>query len=203
MEAVAKSELYSATAAAAVADMLGADTPSIKEGISKIKPVSGRMQRLNGSKDSLLLDESYNASPKAVMAALDSLYQMEAPQKIAVLGNMNELGQLSQQAHIDIGEYCEPKQLDLVVTIGPDANKYSAPAAQARGCRVIACKDPYEAGKAVKKALKPKAVVLVKGSQNNVYAEETVKLLLADPGDAQLLVRQSREWMQKKAKNFS
>ena len=203
MEAVAKSELYSATSAAAVADMLDMDEQSILEGITKIKPVSGRMQRLNGLKESLILDESYNASPKAVMAALDSLYQMDAPQKIAVLGNMNELGHLSEQAHIDIGNYCEPKQLDFVVTIGPDANQYLASTAKAKGCKVITCEDPYQAGKVVKAQLKKGAVILVKGSQNNVYAEETIKSLLADPGDIQLLVRQSREWIAKKAKNFS
>lgn len=203
MEAVGKGELYSATAAAAIADMLDVDAQNIVEGIHSIRPVSGRMQRLNGIHDSMILDESYNASPDAVMAALDSLYQIEASQKIAVLGNMNELGDLSRQSHIDIGNYCEPKQLDLVVTIGPDANEFLAPAAQARGCKVKTCKTPYEAGEFVKNQLESKAVVLVKGSQNNVYAEEAVKLLLADPGDAQLLVRQSRAWMAKKRKNFS
>lgn len=202
MEAVAKSELYSATAAATVADILAMDMASIKEGIAKIKPVSGRMQRLEGIKQSLLLDESYNASPKAVMAALDSLYQMQAPQKIALLGNMNELGDLTEQSHRDIGEYCEPEQLDLVITLGPEANSYLAPAAKARGCQVVTCETPYEAGEIIAKHLKPKAVVLIKGSQNNVYAEEAIKPLLANPSDAKLLVRQSRDWMHKKAKNF-
>lgn len=203
MEAVAKSELYSAVSAAAVADILGADKQSIVDGIAKIRPVSGRMQRLAGIKNSLILDESYNASPDAVKAALDSLYQMEAPQKIAVLGNMNELGAVSEQSHRDIGNYCEPKQLDLVVTIGPDANKFLAQAAEDKGCRVVRCQNPYDAGEVVQQHLAPKAVILVKGSQNNVYAEETVKMLLAEHGDAKLLVRQSRSWMAKKAKNFS
>lgn len=202
MEAVAKSELYSAVAGASVADILAADKTSIKDGIAKIKPVSGRMQRLRGIKSSLILDESYNASPKAMMAALDSLYQMQAPQKIALLGNMNELGHTAKQAHIDVGDYCEPGQLDLVVTLGPEANEYLAPAATARGCQVITCTSPYEAGEVIKQHLSTKAVVLIKGSQNNVYAEEAIKPLLADPGDAKLLVRQSRDWMHKKAKNF-
>jgi UDP-N-acetylmuramoyl-tripeptide--D-alanyl-D-alanine ligase len=160
------------------------------------------MQRLKGIKDSLILDESYNASPDAVMAALDSLYQMQAPQKIALLGNMNELGDLSKQAHIDVGEYCEAKQLDLVVTLGPDANKYLAPAAEAKGCQVKIFTHPSKAGQFIRDQIKTGATILVKGSQNTVYAEEAIKELLADPGDAKLLVRQSKDWLLKKEASF-
>lgn len=202
MEAVAKSQLYSATAAAAVADKLGLKSELIRQGISQIQPVSGRMQRLKGLHDSLILDETYNASPVAVKAALDGLYMMKAPQKIAILGNMNELGKFSADAHTEVGKYCEPRQLDLVVTIGPDANKYLAPAAAKRGCTVKTFTDPYEAGEFVKSELLAHAVVLAKGSQNKVFAEEAVKVLLANPEDAQQLVRQSRQWLKKKRKNF-
>lgn len=203
MQAIAKSEVYSGTAAAVVSDLLKIEAAQIAEGIAQIQPVSGRMQRLNGVKKSLILDETYNASPDAVMAALDTVYALKAPQKIAILGNMNELGEMSAQAHADVGAYCEPKQLDLVVTIGPDANEYLAPAAAARGCMVKAFKDPYAAGEFVKNHIQEGAIILAKGSQNNVYAEEAVKPLLADPRDAAKLVRQSASWQKVKQKNFS
>lgn len=203
MEAFAKSELYSATLAAAVADKLGLSTGQIKKGITKLKPVSGRMQRLKGLKDSLILDETYNASPEAVKSALDSLYMINAPQKIAILGNMNELGHYSEASHREIGEYCDPKQLDLVVTIGPDANEYLAPAAVEQGCLVKTFTDPYSAGEFVKSELKTGAVILAKGSQNKVYAEEAIKALLANPNDFNRLVRQSPDWLKKKQKNFN
>jgi hypothetical protein len=61
---------------------------------------------------------------------------------------------------------------------------------------------PYDAGKFVSGKLKPKAVVLAKGSQNGVFAEEAVKLLLAHPGDAEKLVRQSAYWLNRKARQF-
>lgn len=202
MQAVAKSELYSATAAAVVAEKLGLSDAQIKKGVAKLEAVSGRMQRLKGIKDSLILDETYNASPVAVKAALDSLYVIKAPQKIAILGNMNELGKYSEDAHREIGEYCDPKQLDLVVTIGPDANEFLAPAAKKKGCTVKAFTDPYEAGEFVKDQVKSKAVILAKGSQNLVYAEEAVKPLLANPADFARLVRQSPDWLKKKQKNF-
>lgn len=203
MEAVAKSEVYSATAGATVADLLGMNATDIAKGIAAILPVSGRMQRLDGIQQSLILDETYNASPDAVMAALDTLYALEAPQKIAILGNMNELGQSSAEAHIQVGEYCDSNQLDLVVTIGPDANEYLAAAATAKGCLVKAFDNPYDAGEFVKQHVRPKAIILAKGSQNNVYAEEALKPLLADPADMNKLVRQSANWIKTKEKNFS
>lgn len=202
LEAVAKSEVYSATAAAVVADKLGVESSNITKAVTAIKPVSGRMQRLKGIHNSTILDETYNASPEAVKAALDSLYEFDAPQKIAVLGNMNELGKFSPDAHAEIGKYCDAKQLGLVVTIGPDANEYLAPAAVEQGCLVKTFTDPYSAGEFVKSQIQVGAVVLVKGSQNKVYAEETVKLLLADSKDAERLVRQSPDWMAKKKANF-
>lgn len=200
--AVAQSEVYSATAAALVAKKLGLTDNQIEAGIAKIQPVSGRMRRLAGIHGSTIYDETYNASPEAVKAALDSLYATQAPQKIAILGNMNELGRFSAQYHTEVGEYCDSRQLQLVVTIGPDANQYLAPAAMKQGCLVRTFDDPYSAGEFVKSQLQPGAVILAKGSQNRVFAEEAVKLLLAHPSDAQQLVRQSTQWLRKKQKQF-
>jgi UDP-N-acetylmuramoyl-tripeptide--D-alanyl-D-alanine ligase len=203
MEAVSTAELYSATVAATIAHKLGLSEVQIKEGISELKPVAGRMQRLEGIKNSLIIDETYNASPVAVMAALDSLYAMKGSQKIAILGNMNELGALSEEAHRDIGKYCEPMQLDLVVTIGPDANEFTAMEAKANGCQVATFNNPYDAGEFVRDRLKSGAIILAKGSQNGVFAEEAVKLLLKNKDDEKRLVRQDAEWLKKKQRNFT
>ena len=89
-----------------------------------------------------------------------------------------------------------------MVTIGPDANKYLAQTAEAKGCKVKQFDDPYSVGEYLKSIVKKGALILVKGSQNRVFAEETVKLLLADPKDSEKLVRQSAEWLKKKAKSF-
>ena len=197
-----KAEQYSVLAACAVAEKLGLTEKEIKQGISKIKPVPGRMQKLAGINGSTIIDDSYNSSPDAAKMALDSLYQLAAPQKIAVLGNMNELGSYSEQAHREIGEYCDPKHLDLVITIGPDANEFLAPAAESKGCRVERFDSPYLAGNFLKDNMKPKAAVLVKGSQNKVFAEEAIKSVLADGADISKLVRQSPAWLAKKQKMF-
>ena len=201
-ELVSEPQLYSVTAAIAVAAELGLDAETIKKGLANIHPVSGRMQRLNGVNDSLIIDDTYNASPDATKAALDTLYRIKAAHKIAVLGNMNELGEYSEASHKEIGAYCDPKQLELVLTIGPDANKYLAPAAEAKGCKVTTFDSPYTAGDYLKPIIKEGTVILAKGSQNKVFAEETVKIILADPKGASKLVRQNADWLKIKAKAF-
>jgi len=202
MEGIARVQLYSALAVTAVASDLGMSAEETVEGLAAIGPVAGRMQQLKGIRDSLILDETYNSSPEATKAALDTLYELEAPQKIALLGNMNELGDYSAEAHRDVGDYCDPKKLDLVVTIGEHANRVLAPAARARGCTVEVCQSPYEAGEYLKEHVKKGAVVLAKGSQNGVYAEEAIKYILNDPEDAKLLVRQSKHWLAIKRRRF-
>jgi hypothetical protein len=111
---------------------------------------------------------------------------------------MNELGGYSDKEHKRIGEYCDPHELSFLATIGPDANKYLAPAAAARGCLVKSFENPIDAGKFVKERLRQDTVVLVKGSQNGVFAEEAIKPMLALPADENKLVRQSRYWMRLK-----
>ena len=202
LHAVAKSEVYSATAAVVIGDMLGLSEAQIRKGVEKLRPVSGRMQRLKGVRNSVILDETYNASPDAVIAALDSLYAFKAKHKIAILGSMNELGHMSSEAHSAVGKYCNPAYIDLLVTIGSDANALIAEEATKNGCRVATFEDPYAAGKYVREHVKEGSVILAKGSQNGVYAEEAIKQLLADSKDAKYLVRQSKSWLKKKRKSF-
>ncbi len=196
---VSEAELYSVLASISVAHTLGLDKSEILKGIQKIQPVAGRMRRLPGINNSLILDDTYNASPEATKAALKTLYQLDTQQRIAILGNMNELGGYSQSAHTEVGEFCDPTKLSLVVTLGPDANEYLATAASKRGCNVQTASSPYEAADIVKSKLKSGAIILAKGSQNGVFAEEAVKRLLANPADVQKLVRQSPEWLRTKS----
>jgi UDP-N-acetylmuramoyl-tripeptide--D-alanyl-D-alanine ligase len=201
-EQVTEPQLYSICAAVSVGTELDMTTSAVDKGIRSIKPVSGRMQHLNGLSGALILDDSYNASPEAMIGALDTLYRMNASQKIAILGNMNELGSYAEKEHKRIGEYCDPHELSFIATIGPDANKYLAPAAAARGCLVKTFDNPIDAGKFVKERLRQDTVVLVKGSQNGVFAEEAAKQLLALPADADKLVRQSGYWMRLKRRTL-
>jgi UDP-N-acetylmuramoyl-tripeptide--D-alanyl-D-alanine ligase len=191
-----------ALAAAASGHLLGLPLDDIRKGVAEISAFAGRMQVLYGKQGSTIIDDTYNATPVAAKAALDVIYGGEAPQRIAILGSMNELGDYSPEAHRIVGEYCDPEKLDLVITIGEDAKEYLAPAAKERGCQVKTFLDPYKAGAFVRKQLQEGAVVLAKGSQNGVFAEEAIKALLLDKADEAKLVRQSAYWMSVKAKQF-
>lgn len=203
---VGRHSLSALLAAATVAHEMGVDTAVIAGSLATINAVNGRMSLLPGVHESTLIDDTYNAaSPIGVLAALDTLAEMKG-NKIAVLGNMNELGAKSESAHREVGA-AAAKVADLLVVIGPDAEKYLAPAAIEAGMdrsHVKVFHTPYEAGHYLKKRVTKGDVVLVKGSQNRVFAEEVSRILL-DPklNPAHVLVRQSDFWKRKKKKAFT
>lgn len=192
---VGRHSLYSLLAAATTAQLLGMDEKSIRRGLQNVTPIPGRMQLLEGKKHSKLIDDTYNSSPDAAIAALNTLYALPGKQRIALLGSMNELGKMTPLAHRNVGSHCDPKKLDLVITLGEAANKYTAKAARKRGCEVIETMSPYAAAEVILDHLKTHATVLIKGSQNGVFAEEAVKLLLKNPKDSTHLVRQTPYWL--------
>lgn len=192
-----------ALAAIACADMLEYPHDKIANGLADLKPFAGRMRLFDGIKNTTIIDDTYNASPEAVSAALAVLSaESTATQRIAVLGSMNELGKTSKKAHEEIGKSIDPAKIDLVVTIGKEAEKYLAPAATAARNSVVSFVNPHEAGEYVREYATEGAAILFKGSQNGVFAEEAIKPLLRNKADAKKLVRQSAGWMKKKRKQF-
>jgi UDP-N-acetylmuramoyl-tripeptide--D-alanyl-D-alanine ligase len=192
-----------AIAAAAVAVKLGLSASEITSGLGKIRPVPGRMNLLRGVKNSILIDDSYNSSPLAVSSALKALYALSVPQKIAVLGSMNELGTSSEAEHQALGELCDPNQLAWVVTVGDEAMTHTAPVAKRRGCQVKSFKTALEAGAFVHQVIDAEAAVLFKGSEGRIYLEEAIKIVLHSTDDEKQLVRQTPAWMQTKTTFFS
>ena len=199
---IGKQGLPALACATLIARALELTQSEIENGIQKCTPLPGRMNVLEGYKGAVLIDDTYNASPEATTAALDTLYELPSKDKIAILGQMNELGEHSKKFHQQVGTYCSPKQLSLVVTIGDDANNYLAVAAEKNGCRVVRCPTPYHAADVVLPLMHKGTTVLAKGSQNAVYAEESVKLLLKNTQDVKKLVRQSPIWIKKKDQDF-
>ncbi|MEI9914318.1 MAG: UDP-N-acetylmuramoyl-tripeptide--D-alanyl-D-alanine ligase [Candidatus Saccharibacteria bacterium] len=190
-------------AAVAATHLLGISPYDIINGVAAVEPVAGRLRVLRGIKASTIIDDSYNASPTAVEAGLDILYSLKSDQRIAILGSMNELGDFSAEAHREVGSYCDPAKLSLVVTIGAEAEQNLAPAAIKAGCSVKSFQSPYDAGLFVVEQVDAKdTLILAEGSQNRIFTEEAVKLLLADKNDASKLVRQSGYWLGIKARQF-
>jgi UDP-N-acetylmuramoyl-tripeptide--D-alanyl-D-alanine ligase len=195
--------LRSAVAAGAVGIKLGMDTGKIVSGLAKVRSIPGRMNVLRGVNETTIIDDSYNSSPLAAASSLRTLYQLSTPQKIAVLGDMNELGSVSDVEHEALGKMCDPSQLAWVVTVGSQAEKFIAPAAKMRGCQVKVCKNALEAGSFVHSVLEPHAVILFKGSQDRIYLEEAIKVILHSTDDQKFLVRQSSPWVEIKDNYFS
>ncbi len=204
LKVIGEHSLQALTAAGTVGVLCGLTVDQIAAGLRSVEPVCGRMQLLRGINSSII-DDSYNSSPEACKAALDTLYRLEVAHRIAVLGTMNEMGGYSPQAHREVGMYCDPAVLGLVVTIGKEAEEFLGAAARERGCTVKSFMSPYEAGKFIREHLRQLpayAAILVKGSQNQVFAEESIKAFLADPADEAKLVRQSEFWMRRKRQQF-
>ncbi len=202
IKVVGEHSLRPVMGAVAVAVKMGLTADDIAAGLQLIRPVPGRMNILRGLNDATIIDDTYNSSPIAASSALQALYGMQAPQRIAVLGDMNELGGVSAAEHEALGKLCDPSLLAWVITIGEQSEKYLAPAARLRGCQVQCFKNAIDAGTFAHKVMERDAAVLVKGSQGNVYSEEAVKIL-SMMGDDDELVRQSPQWLKIKADFFS
>lgn len=202
IKVIGEHSLRPAMGAVAVAVKLGLSADQIAAGLALLRPVPGRMNILRGINDTIIIDDSYNSSPIAASGALQALYGLQVPQRVAMLGSMNELGSSSPEEHRKLGELCDPSLLSWVITVGDDAENYLAPAARARGCQVKCFKSAIDAGAFARSVLEPGAAVLAKGSQNGGYLEEAVKVLCLMSDDSEL-VRQSETWMQTKNAFFS
>lgn len=196
--------LRAVAAAIAVALEFGMSVAEIQNALLKIRPTPGRMNLLDGLKGSMIIDDTYNSSPAAAKEALRALYSFPAEgHRIAVLGSMSGLGETSAEAHREIGSLCNPSLLEWVITIGEEANQFLAPAAQANGCQVRSFTNALEAGGFVNRVLRPRSVVLFKGSPDQVFTEEALKIILLNIKDHDKLVRQSPEWLRRKSDYFS
>ncbi len=202
LKVVGEHSIRAVVAAGAVATRLGFSAAEAAKAMENVRAVKGRMNILRGLNNAVLIDDTYNSSPLATTSALRALYQMNVPQKIAVLGSMNELGDTSAQEHEAIGLLCDSMQLAYVVTVGEEAAKYLAPAAKRKGCQTVSFRTALEAGAFVHKYLEEGAAVLFKGSQGGIYLEEAVKIVLHSTDDEDKLVRQSPAWLEKKRAFF-
>lgn len=179
----------SVLAAFAVAAALGLDLARVAEAFRDFKTPPGRMRLISGVNGSLIVDDSYNASPVAMREALSALASLEvAGKKIAVLGGMAELGKFSAEEHRKVGELAL-RSCDKLILVGKLAKgmKLDAP--------VQYFETSGEAKDALARDIRAGDVVLIKGSQS-VRMERVVKTLMKKSERAkELLVRQEWEWL--------
>ena len=113
--------IYPAAMAIAIGEHLGLTKAELLSGIAAYRPVGSRMHLVRCSSGRIIIDDCYNANPQAMAEALRILAQTEHPRRMAVLGDMGELGDLTEQAHRDMGTLARTLGLDTVIAIGPKA----------------------------------------------------------------------------------
>ena len=235
--------LLSVIAAAAVGKALGMHVEDMVQPLSTYEPPKGRMRLLPGLKGSLIIDDTYNSSPAAVEAALDTLKMIVSPsseratpsggitpeqhtlpgratpsggitpeqhtlpgratpsggitpgRRIAVLGDMLELGRHSVDEHRKVGAYAATR-VDLLVTVGFRARDIAQGALDAGmpDGSILQYEDAAKAGEELQTMVGVNDRILVKGSQS-IRTEKIVERLMLEPEHARdLLVRQETNW---------
>jgi UDP-N-acetylmuramoyl-tripeptide--D-alanyl-D-alanine ligase len=196
--ALGRPRIYSALAALVASRCVGVDLASAAASLSRWPATPGRMHILKGIRESIIIDDTYNSSPVAALAALDTLKSVAATgRRIAMMGDMLELGRYSVDAHKLVGTRAA-ETTDLLITVGFRA-RVMAEAALDAGMRDDQVRS-YEqdeaerAGLELEKQIAGGDVVLVKGSQS-IRMERAVATIMAEPQKAaELLVRQEEEW---------
>ena len=156
-----------ALAAAAAASALGVEPAAIAAGLEAFQPCPGRMELIELPGDIVILEDSYNANPLSVRAALDALYDLGAPgRRIAVLGDMLELGTSAEELHHQIGRVAA-ERVDRLFTCGPLAREIARGAVEAGlpEDQVFAAATHEELTGRLLAVLQPGSRVLVKGSR--------------------------------------
>lgn len=160
-----KAQAYAAAAAAAVGLIFGMNLVKIAEALKNYKPIRGRMTLIDGIKESLILDDSYNAAPLSMRAALETLTALRSKRKIAVLGDMLEIGSFTLEAHEEVGMLVA-KSANVLVTVGARA-KFIAEQAKKSGLQrknIFSFETVEEAQLPVQDMIRKGDLVLVKGS---------------------------------------
>lgn len=194
-EVVGKSPVYAALPALAVARELAIPIEHACASLRDADKPKGRMRLLQGMNGSILIDDTYNASPKATEHGLDTLASLEAERKIAVLGDMLELGHHTKEEHYKIGKVAA-KSCHKLFAVGIRARGIAEGALDAKMSdeNIMECDSSIEAGKELVKILRPGDIVYLKGSQG-VRMERAVRMILAETHKAEeTLVRQEKEW---------
>jgi len=198
-QALGTQHLYSLLAALAVAAAEGLKLETSIAALAEHRVPPGRMHLIDGINGSVIVDDTYNASPVAVEAGLNTLTSMHVPgRKIVVLGDMMELGDYSVAEHKKVGEHVA-MTADYFVAVGVRmrAAAESAQATTHQCERIEAVQDTAEATTLLRETLSEGDVVLVKGSQS-VRMEKIVANIMRNPAAAPTeLVRQEEEWQKR------
>lgn len=156
--------VYNSLCAIAVGKELEISIENIKNGISKFCLSSKRMEINKIRNDITVINDTYNASYDSMKAVLEYLSQFKQNRKIAVLGNMFELGEYSKELHQKVGEEVVKNNIDILITVGSEAKNIYEKAKELNMKEIYSCENIIEATEILKKVMKSKDVIVLKAS---------------------------------------
>lgn len=195
-EVVGKSPVYCALPALAVATYLAIPLEIACAALRDNTKPKGRMRLLKGMNNSVIIDDSYNASPKATEHGLKTLAEIDTVgRKIAVLGDMMELGLHTRNEHYKIGKIAAHSAHKLY-TVGIRSRVTAEGALDEKmpDDSIMQCDTSIDVGKELVKIIEPNDIIYIKGSQS-MRMERAIEMILAKTHDPHaVLVRQEKEW---------
>lgn len=168
--------IYPTLMAAAVAECFGVSKEEFKRGVRHFAPTKMRMNILQRRDDITILNDTYNANPQSMRAAVEVLSKTHDGPKIAVLGDMFELGALAPALHAGIGTYLGKAGIDCLVAVGELAKNIYSAAKDAMVPEVYYCVTKEEALPILAQVVQPHATILVKASRGMAF-EDLVEYL--------------------------
>lgn len=195
-------EVFGLTLAAAIACGLS-QRVSISQSIAYLETSltlpAGRSSVFAGINGSRILDSSYNASTKPMLAMLELLKSVPAKRRLALLADMRELGKVAGEEHKTVARTAA-QVCDQVFLVGPLMHEFALPVLQQKNCPVAWFPSAQAAAQALLSTLKAGDLLLVKGSQNTLLLESAVEALLKNPRDSALLCRRGAFWDEQRAR---
>ena len=169
--------IYPALIAAAIGERFGLTQDQIVEGILRFVPTRMRMNILYRGDGIVILDDTYNANPQSMRAAISVLADSHSAWKVAVLGDMLELGPFAPALHTEVGECLGREKIDCLVAVG-EMSAYIAQGARDSGVpQVHHCPDKEAAKTLLEQVIRPDSTILVKASRGMQLEELTAFLM--------------------------
>lgn len=194
---------YTLLALYAVAKELNIEERLVKITLDTYTPLPGRSSIFKGADDITLIDSTYNSSYYATSSLLTMLEEFPGKRKIAVLGDMRELGSESESEHRRLAVRIIECHVDQVVLVGPQMKAYMYPYLLEHGysdTNAHFFENTYQAGLFIKERLaKPGDIILLKASQNTLFFELIVEMLLEDKSEVSKLCRREKIWEDKRS----
>lgn len=166
---------------------------SIKILEEKFKLPAGRFSVLKGIKNSVIVDSSYNSSFEPTEGAIKVVSKIAKKRKVAILGDMRELGFLSRIQHHLIAESII-ENLDFVILMGPMMNEFVVPVLKENNFKFKSFNSFEELDKSLLDLIESEDTILIKGSQNTLFLERAVEKLLENKIDVKKLPRRGEYW---------